>query len=385
MGGINKTRPGLKIGSMYKLWIDFLSIFFLVFILLNYGSGAWAGGPSQPVEPSSPPKFSSDRVIVKFKKEFLPDLKNLKAGIPSAAVENLKKNLARAEVKLSKHFNSLGISALELTDKGRSIKDIIENLKKSGMVEYAEPDYQVKTNVSPNDPLFSDLWGMHNTGQSGGAIDADIDAVEAWGIQEGNNDIILLVIDSGVDYNHEDLAANMWTNTAEFNGTPSVDDDMNGYIDDIYGIDAVNNDSNPMDDFDHGTHVAGTLGAVGNNGIGVTGVNHNVEIMACKFLAANGFGAISDAIECFNYALDMKTNHAWPIKLTNNSWGGGEFSQALKDAIQATGDNGMLCVAAAGNDGSNTDGSPHYPSSFDLDSVISVAATDRNDGLASIQ
>ena len=261
------------------------------------------------------------------------------------------------------------------------MKGVIENLQNSGMVEYAEPDYRVKANLIPGDPLFDDLWGMHNTSQSGGTDDADIDAVEAWDIQTGNGNIIL-VIDSGVDYNHEDLSANMWTNTAELDGMAGKDDDGNGYIDDIYGIDAINNDSDPMDDFGHGTHVAGTLGAVGNNEIGVAGVNHNVEIMACKFLGADGFGDVSDAIECLNYAIDMKTNHSWPIKLTNNSWGGGENSLLLKAAIEATGNSEMLCIAAAGNNGVDTDGSPHYPASFNLDNIISVAATDHKDALA---
>ena len=124
----------------------------------------------------------------------------------------------------------------------------------------------------PNDPRFGDLWGLHNTGQAGGTADADIDASEAWDITTGSSGVVVGIIDTGIEYTHEDLAANIWTNTGEVPGN-GLDDDGNGYVDDVYGIDAYNGDSDPMDDNNHGTHVAGTIGAVGNNGVGVAGVN----------------------------------------------------------------------------------------------------------------
>ncbi|MHC4573778.1 MAG: S8 family serine peptidase [Planctomycetota bacterium] len=214
---------------------------------------------------------------------------------------------------------------------------------------------------------------MHNTGQTGGKPDADIDAPEAWDIGTGSQDIVVAVIDTGVDYTHVDLAANMWVNEAEYYGTPGVDDDGNGYVDDIYGYDFRNNDGDPMDDHFHGTHCAGTVGAVGNNGEGVAGVCWNVRIMAVKFLSSGGSGTTEDAISSVEYTTLMGAN------LSSNSWGGGGYSQGLKDAIDAGGAAGMLFVAAAGNDNENTDEHPHYPSSYDCESVISVMSTNHND------
>ncbi len=246
-------------------------------------------------------------------------------------------------------------------------------------VLYAEPDYVVEAlETIPNDPMFSDLWGMHNTGQTGGTADADIDAPEAWDFFTGSSTVVIAGIDTGIDYNHEDLAANMWVNPGEVPGD-GIDNDGNGYIDDIYGIDAYNNDSDPMDDADHGSHTAGTFGAVGNNGIGVAGVNWDVEIMALKFLGAGGGGSTSGAIASIDYITMMKTDYGVNVVASNNSWGGGGFSQALMDAIEASNDAGIMFVAAAGNFSQDNDVSPFYPATYDLDGIISVAATEEND------
>jgi len=244
-------------------------------------------------------------------------------------------------------------------------------------VQYVSLDYLVQADLLPNDPRFGELWGLHNTGQSGGTADADIDAPEAWEISTGSSGIVVGVIDTGVDYNHEDLAANIWRNTGEIPGN-GIDDDGNGYVDDIYGMDAYNGDSDPMDDHNHGTHVAGTIGAVGGNGIGVVGVNWQVRIMALKFLGAGGSGSTSGAIECINYAVTMAARGV-NIRVLSNSWGGGGFSTALRDAIQTAANSGILFVAAAGNDAANNDATPHYPSSYDLPNVLAVASTDRYD------
>jgi len=180
-----------------------------------------------------------------------------------------------------------------------------------------------------------------------------------------------------VEYDHEDLVANMWANLPELTGIPGKDDDSNGYVDDIYGYDFCNHDPDPMDDRGHGTHCAGTIGAEGNNGIGVVGVNWAVEIMALKFLDSGGSGWTSDAISCVEYAT------ANGAQVMSNSWGGGGYSQSLYDAIAAAGEQGMLFVAAAGNTRSNNDRRPYYPASYNLDNIIAVAATDHNDRLAS--
>lgn len=244
-------------------------------------------------------------------------------------------------------------------------------------IRYIEPDYIHTTQAEPNDPSYLDttLWGMHNTGQNGGTNDVDINAPEAWGTRTSAQDVIVGVIDTGVFYNHEDLIDNMWRNPNEIpdNG---IDDDGNGFVDDVYGINAIQMNGDPLDDHSHGSHCAGTIGGQGNNEIGVTGVAWDVRIMALKFLSAGGYGSSSDAITCINYARTMGA------QLTSNSWGGGGYSQALFDAFKAAEEADMITVAAAGNDGSNIDGAPSYPASYELPSMVAVAAVDRNGELA---
>ena len=220
-----------------------------------------------------------------------------------------------------------------------------------------------------NDPYFSRLWGLHNTGQFGGKTDSDIDGPEAWGHQTGSKDVVVGVIDSGIDYNHPDLKNNIWKNQAEIDGKANVDDDNNGYVDDKYGYDFAYNDGDPMDRHGHGTHVAGTIGAEGDNKIGVAGVNKNVSLMALKFLNDQGRGTMADAIEAVKYATLMGAD------LTNNSWGGGSYSRTLKDTIE----KGPLFFAAAGNAGKDNDKGKFYPASYDSENIVAVASTDRND------
>lgn len=248
-------------------------------------------------------------------------------------------------------------------------------------VEWFEPNFVYTVEQTPNDPSFAQLWGLHNTGQSGGTTDADIDAPEAWDLVTGSANVVIGVIDTGVDYNHPDLAANMWRNPGEIAGN-SIDDDGNGFVDDVVGYDFAHYDSNPMDDHRHGTHVAGTIAGVGNNATGVSGVNWTSSIMALKFLNASGSGATSGAVSAVNYATMMRATYGVNVALTNNSWGGGNYSQALLDAIAAHGNAGLLFIAAAGNQGRNNNTSPEFPSSYPLENIISVAATDRRDTLA---
>jgi len=271
------------------------------------------------------------------------------------------------------------IAKLQL--RGKSVKDAIEILKKNPAVKIAEPNFLYRKALVPNDPSYGDLWGLNNTGQAGGTNDVDIDAPEAWDITTGDSDVVIGVIDTGVDYDHEDLADNAWVNPGEIAGN-GVDDDGNGYIDDVYGIDTANGDTDPMDDDSHGTHVAGTIGAVGGNGIGVVGVNHDVSIAACKFLGADGTGSTAGAIECIDYFTDLKENRGVNVKATNNSWGGGGYSEALETAIEVAGQAGILFVAAAGNSGSNNDNVDNYPSNYvtTTNSLLAVASHTRTDG-----
>ncbi|MEJ5258791.1 MAG: S8 family serine peptidase [Anaerohalosphaeraceae bacterium] len=247
-------------------------------------------------------------------------------------------------------------------------------------VQYASPDYIRTKALVPNDTYFGQLWGLHNVGQSGGTFDADIDAPEAWNLSVGNQNIVVAVIDTGIDYTHPDLQANLWVNTAELNGSPGVDDDGNGLVDDIYGYDFGDWDSDPMDEDGHGTHVAGTIGAVGNNSRGVVGVNWNVRVMALKastkIVIDNVEHSVfydSSLIAALNYAVQRG------VKVSNNSYGGGSFNPAMYDALMAAQRAGHLFVAAAGNDASNNDAVPFYPAGYDLDLIVSVMATNRND------
>lgn len=260
-------------------------------------------------------------------------------------------------------------------------KQAIEKLANHPAIEYVEPDYQVKALGIPDDSRFDELWGMHNTGQTGGTADADIDAPEAWDITVGSRDVIVGVIDTGIDYTHPDLAANAWRNPGEIAGD-GIDNDGNGYIDDVHGINAITGSGDPMDDQGHGTHVSGTIGASGNDATGVAGVNHEVSIVGCKFLDASGSGSTSDAIECIDYIVALK-NAGHNVRVTNNSWGGGGFSQALSDAITASENADILFVAAAGNSAVDNDVNPHYPSSYEHDSVFSIASTTHTDAMSS--
>jgi subtilisin family serine protease len=266
----------------------------------------------------------------------------------------------------------------------QGVQAMAATLQSNPNVAYAEPNYIYRISVVPNDPQLSQLWGMNNTGQTGGANDADIDAFEAWDIQTGSDSVLIAVIDTGVDYKHEDLAANMWTNPGEDAWTDpnnpatgnGVDDDGNNLVDDWRGWDFVNNDNDPFDDHLHGTHVAGTIGAVGNNGTGVAGVNWRTKIMPMKFLSADGSGTLADAISAIVYAANKGA------RVMNNSWGGGGFSQALQDAITYANNAGALFIAAAGNNGTDNDQIANYPSNYEVSNVVAVAAIAHDGKLA---
>jgi len=277
--------------------------------------------------------------------------------------------------KIEKDYSQLGLPNTYLIrlSSGEDPKEAKEKYKKDPEVVYAEPNYEVSIDLFPNDPSFSKLWGLHNAGQTGGTPDADIDAPEAWDLYTGSADVVIAVVDTGVDYTHPDLAQNIWINTDEIAGN-GIDDDGNGYIDDIRGWDFRNKDNNPMDDHNHGTHCAGTIGATGANGAGVTGVMWNVRIMPLKFMSSSGSGYTSDAVAAILYA---NKNGAHVI---SNSWGGSSYSQTLKDAIDAS---SAVVVCAAGNSGKNIDTSPVYPASYSSTNLISVAATDYKDAKAS--
>ncbi|MEO2042485.1 MAG: S8 family peptidase, partial [Pirellulales bacterium] len=246
----------------------------------------------------------------------------------------------------------------------------------------AMPDFVIESQRIPSDPFYADgsLWGLENYGQDGGVLDSDIDAEEAWEFTVGSEDVVIGVIDTGVDYTHPDLIDNMWVNPGEIPGD-GIDNDGNGFVDDVYGWDFYSNDNDPMDTGGHGTHVAGTIGAQGNNDMGIVGVAWEASLMALRFLGPFG-GSTSGAIGAINYATMMKRDYDINVAATNNSWGGGGYNQALADAIVAGVDANILFVAAAGNFSNNNDVIPFYPTNYDVPGLISVAATNRNNNMA---
>jgi subtilisin family serine protease len=281
-------------------------------------------------------------------------------------VDEYKKELGRFRVAGKRKREFKTVRGLEVIKLGRnvSVADAIDEYKHDPDVLYAEPNYIVHTvanakiTLTPNDPSFGSLWGL-----------TKINAPGAWNVTTGSSNVVVAVLDTGVDYTHPDLVANM-----------GRDSDGN------YGLDVANNDTDPMDDNEHGTHVSGTIGAVGNNGIGVVGVNWNVKLLACKFFDASGYGTTEGAIACLDYVKNMK-ERGINIVATSNSWGGGDFSQALVDAIDVQRQHGILFITAAGNGnafgvGQNNDTTPFYPCNTYLPNVICVAATTSTDAKA---
>lgn len=253
-------------------------------------------------------------------------------------------------------------TAYDIVAPGMTVDQAITALRANPSVRIAEPDFYVHSMQAPNDPLFGDLWGLNNTGQAGGVAGADIDILLAWKKQKGKPAIKVAVIDTGVDYTHEDLAANILK--------------KNGHV---VGYDFANNDSDPMDDFGHGTHCSGTIAARRGNNLGVAGVAPGVKIMPVKFLGSSGGGTLSGAIEAIDFARENGAT------IMSNSWGGYGYSYFLYEACARANDAGIVFVAASGNAGISVDDTPMFPAGFNrfLPNIISVAATDRSDTIAS--
>lgn len=331
-----------------------LIIFVTAFVALLHLQVSYVIADSTVIDESS---YVAETVLVKFK-----------PGTPAIDKANIAASIGG---KIERSY-TLVPGLTKVVAKGKKVLDLIERLSKNPNIVYVEPDYIVNAeDTVPNDSEFNKLWGMTR-----------IDAPTAWDSATGNPEYVVAVIDTGVDYTHPDLADNMWINEAEDFGYDGVDDDNNGFVDDIHGYDFVNNDGDPYDDHYHGTHVAGTIGAVGDNAIGVVGVNWNCKIMALKFLGNDGIGTTSGAIGALDYAVKMG------VKLSNNSWGGGGYSQSLYESIDAAGNANHLFVAAAGNGGDDyvgddNDSIPHYPSSYTNENIISVANITSSDTLSS--
>jgi subtilisin family serine protease len=311
-------------------------------------------------------KYVPSRLLVRFKNGTSSEIK-------SAIHQSVSARVLR-ELPL---VNGLQIVQL---DQGKSLSEMLNYYRRNPNVLYAEPDYIVHAFDTPNDPQFSSQWNLQNTGQNGGTVGADIHATLAWNLSTGSSNVVVGVIDTGLDYNHQDLAANVWSAPASFS-TANENGTTVQCAPGSHGFNMVANICDPMDDNGHGTHVSGTIGAVGNNSIGVSGINWQVQLLPCKFLDSTGTGDVGNAIACLGLMKQLKDSGV-NLVVTNNSWGGVDASQALYDAVEAAMQDGMLFVAAAGNDFSDNDEFPEYPASFYLPNVISVAASDRNDNLA---
>ncbi len=265
--------------------------------------------------------------------------------------------------------------------------DELEEYKNNPDVEFVEPNYLYKIGATVIDKtydeaFFTQQWGLHNSGDNSGSMKqkgvagVDINAIKAWQVTKGKKDVVIAVIDTGVDYTHKKLSPNMWVNTAEKNGLPNVDDDGNGYIDDIYGYNFDEDNSDPIDRNGHGTHCAGVIGATHEES-GLKGVMGEVQIMALKFLSDSGRGDTLNAIKAIDYAIKMGAD------ILSNSWGGGERTKSLEAAIQRAQEAGIVFVTSAGNSNSDNDRNPAYPANYQVDNVISVGAFAANGSAAS--
>lgn len=328
----------------------------LFFVLVTCFTGSIFG--QKPSE-----NFVNDELLVKFR-----------AGTkPGDASRAHSLNGAR----VVEEFASIGWQRIKLAGAA-SVAEAAKRYEKFPNIESVQPNYYYHLLNTPNDTRFVNAPGMYGL--------MKISAPLAWDLNTGSQNVVVADIDTGLRYTHEDLAANTWTNPGEIAGN-GLDDDANGFIDDVHGYDFFFNDSNPFDDIGgvggHGTHTAGTIGAVGNNALGVVGVNWNVRIMAIKIYSPAGTNTTSAMlINAYNYVTLMK-NRGVNIRVTNNSYGGCleacGYDQATKDALDAMGNAGILNVFAAGNSGTNNDTAPHYPSNYTSPSILAVAASDQND------
>jgi thermitase len=316
-----------------------------------------------------PNEFAPPEVLVRFK--------------PGVSAETIKRITSGLHDRVEDEIESVpGLEAIDDLDNADA-EAVAAAYRGLPEVEYAEPSYEISADdaglgpVRPRDPRFAEQWALANDGQNGGTQGADISAMRAWSVTTGTDKVVVAVLDSGVDYTHTDLAANIWVRPASV--APYEDSDL-GTIQDLHGYNAIENNADPMDDNGHGTHCAGIIGAEGGNDIGIAGVNWKIQIMPLKFMNAGGFGTTKDAVEAINYVIDRK-KHGVNVRVISASWGSTQKSRALDDVIQKAYQEGILFVAASGNSSTNNDRSPHYPSSYT--NVISVAALDRNDQLAS--
>ncbi|MES2504621.1 MAG: S8 family peptidase [Myxococcota bacterium] len=346
-------------------------------LLISLAAKAQVGPP--PADPV-PPLIAKPVQVVPG--SFLIKRKLGQAGASGAAVAAAIHTQAKTST-VKRYDYPTGLELIQVA-AGASSAQAVAVYENHPTIDYIEPNYVLHALSTPNDPYYKYQFALNNLGQSGGYTDADMNGPEGWDRNSGNSEVVVGIIDTGIDYTHPDLRENVWTNSLEIPGN-RIDDDHNGYIDDVHGYNAVKNNGDPMDDNVHGSHVAGIIGAVGNNGVGITGINQKVKMIGCKFLDANGSGDTAAALTCMNYfaALANRVNNPVKVVVTNNSWGGGLSSKAFTDAVKVHRNLGILFFAAAANASNNNDVNPTFPASVISSNVVTVAATDNKDGLAS--
>ena len=314
-------------------------------------------------------------------------LVRFRSGVTADAIERI---VQRLNDEVEDRIESVdGLDIIEDED-GKDTESVVAQYRALPEVEYAEANSEItldhedggRKHVHADDELFFRQWGLFNSGQNSGKAGADISAMRAWAVTKGSDKVVVAVLDSGVDYSHPDLVKNIWTRPQIIKAYQDDDLTSEGPVDDVHGFNVVDDNGDPMDDNGHGTHCAGIIGAEGGNGLGIAGVNWNVKIMPLKFMDADGSGTTKDAIEAINYVIDRKRAGV-NVRIISASWGSTVKSRALEDVIHKAYDEGILFVAAAGNASSDNDRAPHYPASYNIGNVVSVAALNRKDELAS--
>ena len=352
---------------------------------LNKWRKNWRPAQFVPVEDKKKTTLTVEEISLSERRFGAPEiLVKFKSGVTQDAIDHLTaERNDRVEDRIE---NIEGWEAIDDFDNADPAT-LVKEYQQLPEVEYAEPNYEINLDeaeadplvpILPHDPQFTDQWALSNSGQRGGKKGADISATLAWAKTTGSDEVVVAVLDTGVDYNHEDLTENMWRRPEKME--PYHDNEL-GTIDDEFGFNAIDG-SDPMDDNGHGTHCAGIIGAEGENNVGIAGVNWKVQIMPLKFMNAGGSGSTKDAIEAINYVIDRKKAGV-NVRIISASWGSTQKSRALGEVIRKAYENDILFVAAAGNSSVDNDRNPHYPSSYDVPNVVSVAALDRHDALAS--
>ena len=380
--------------SRNNIWIS-VAIALVLILIAAFAGGVrrWQKGLPRPSQSASQPQPQSD--LGDDEESDADDQNDDKTEVlvrfrSGTTQETINRITAQFNDEVEDRIESVdGLDVIQDED-GSSADAVVAQYRTLPEVEYAEANIEIaldhedggRKHLHADDEMFSRQWGLFNAGQNDGVAGADVSATRAWAVTKGSDQVVVAVLDSGVDYTHPDLVNNIWTRPEIIKAYQDDDLTSDGGVDDLHGFNVVEDNGDPMDDNGHGTHCAGIIGAEGGNRIGIAGVNWTVKIMPLRFMDSDGAGTTKDAIEAINYVIDRKRAGV-NVRIISASWGSTARSRALEDVIRKAYDEGILFVAAAGNANSDNDQTPHYPSSYNLGNVVSVAATNRHDQLTS--